>query len=108
MVHGYYNSAQFCPGACSCTAPCGRYVIGSTTTIYITTDSTWAINQDIEVLRVAPLYGWWNTYRTARPEARMPMTVLPARPARPQARSCHIDRARWKRRRFLQALRRST
>jgi hypothetical protein len=55
-----------------------------------------------------PLYGWYQEFQPwprVHERARSVAQPLPLR--RPQARSCRIDQRRWKRRRFLHALRRS-
>lgn len=56
-------------------------------------------------------YCWLDRdrYLVGRPRHHGPVRCACPMPARrPQARACRFDRARWKRRRFVQRLRRST
>jgi hypothetical protein len=54
----------------------------------------------------ASLFGWYNIFRPAEPAQRPRAEWIAYGHRRPQARACRLDRGRWKRRRFVQSLRR--
>jgi hypothetical protein len=61
----------------------------------------------LSVMTPAPLFGWWNAYRPTIQARAVHLKPIPSRPWRAQARCCRADRRRWKRRRFVQSLRRA-
>lgn len=55
-----------------------------------------------------PQYGWYQEFQLwPRLAERVRCVAKPSRLRRPQSRRCHVDARRWKRRRFLHALRSS-
>lgn len=52
-----------------------------------------------------PEWGWWTAYYPPHPVNWFTPAHRPIQLRRPQSRCCRIDRARWKRRRFVQRLR---
>lgn len=51
---------------------------------------------------------WWLEWHQRQSPSRAARSSVSIRLRRPQARACRADRGRWKRRRCMQALRRST
>jgi hypothetical protein len=100
---------------------CGstNIVVTMTTTIIGTGSTSWPVGIPIRVYDVAetyasvhslkddgPEWGWWAAYYPPHPIPRPRIERRGIRPVRAQARACRIDRGRWKRRRFVQRLRR--
>ena len=72
----------------------------------MTMDIDWAPILAIDPSKSAGAHAWWVNYSAHGAAARHARTAAPiaSRPTRPQARRCHLDARRWKRRRFVQAL----
>lgn len=94
------------------TMVCAR--CGSTNIIYVTNSWTETISEVArdfgrmkDDLARLPQFGWYQLFQQwPRLEERPRHVTQQLRPRRAQARACRIDRNRWKRRRFLHALRR--
>lgn len=60
----------------------------------------------MRLLSAGPAWGWWTAYYPPHPVLSPRPACKPTRPTRGQARACRLDARRWKRRRFVQRLRR--
>jgi hypothetical protein len=65
--------------------------------------STVTAIQDIG--KAMDLWGWWTAFYPPTPYRWTSSTPPHFACRRPQARACHLDRRRWKRRRFIHSLR---